>query len=235
VLLTTEKVRTLTLRHQIVSRIRQAILDGSLLPGERVVERALAAELGASVTAVREAVIQLEAEGLITKRSNAATNITSLTRPEIAQTFAVRHPLERLAIAEAARRAGEADVRRLAGLHQMAVDAAAAANPRLYIQRDFAWHQAVWEASGNQVLAATLRRLVLPLFGFSSIQVISRTGFDLDEDARLHRPILEAIARRDPEAAVAAFERGIRDWATHVWEGPGVSSKEFGRCSIAGD
>jgi DNA-binding GntR family transcriptional regulator len=225
----------MTLRHQIVSRIRQAILDGSLLPGERLVERALAANLGASVTAVREAVIQLEAEGLITKRSNTATNITSLTHAEIAQTFAVRAHLERFATAEAARRATPSDVRRLTELHKLAVETAARKDPQLYIQRDFAWHQAVWDASGNEVLAAALRRLVLPLFGFSVIQVIRQAGFDLVEDAKLHTPILKAIARHDPAAAVAAFERGIKEWATHVWEQPSGRSKGSGKCSAAGD
>jgi DNA-binding GntR family transcriptional regulator len=235
VLNTTEKVQTITLRHQIVSRMRQAILDGSLAPGERVVERALAAKLGASVTAVREAVIQLEAEGLITKRSNTATNITFLTHAEITQTFAVRAHLERLAIAEAARRAPASGIRRLTEMHILAIEAAAGKDPRLYIQRDFAWHQGVWDASGNEVLAATLRRLVLPLFGFSVIQVICQAGFNLAEDAKLHTPILKAVERHDPDAAVAAFERGIKEWATHVWEQPSGQSKEIGQCSVAGD
>ena len=61
--------------------------------------------MGASVTAVREAIIQLEAEGLITKRTNTTTNVSVLTAEEIAQTFVVRQALERVAMIEAARRA----------------------------------------------------------------------------------------------------------------------------------
>ncbi len=226
------KVQSLTLRHQIVTRIRQAILDGSLQPGERVVERTLAAVFGASVTAVREAVIQLEAEGLIAKRSNTATNITSLTHAEIAQTFAVRFTLEKMAVAEASQHATAAQVRELKDLHERAVEAAGSRDPQLYVQRDFAWHQAVWSASGNEVLAATLRRLVLPLFGFSVIQVVSQKNFDLLEDALSHKAILRAIARQDGAAAVAAFEKGIRSWTTHVREQPARRRKEK-ECLVA--
>ncbi len=214
------QVQSITLRHQIVARIREAILNGSLGPGERVVERALAIELGASVTAVREALIQLESEGLITKRSNTTTNITSLTRGEISQTFAVRRTLERLAVAEAAHRATVADVRQLRRLHELASRAAANRDPQLYVQRDFTWHCAVWQASGNEVLVNTLRRLVLPLFGFSIIQAVSHPGFDLLEDARLHKPILEAIARNHAAAAVEAFEVGNRTWNMQALENP---------------
>lgn len=226
------KVQSITLRHQIATRIRQAILDGLLVPGERVVERTLAAQLGASVTAVREAVIQLESEGLITKRSNTATNITSLTHEEISQTFAVRYNLEKMAVSEAAHRASERDIRQLHQLHEAAVAAAKEKDRRRYVKQDFAWHQAVWTASGNEVLESTLQRLVVPLFGFSIIQIVSEESFDLLEDARLHAPILKAIVNRDRPGAVAAFEKGIVLWTTHVREQP-PAGKERG-CRAAG-
>ncbi len=229
------KVQSITLRHQIVAQIRQAILEGSLLPGERVVERTLAVKLGTSVTAVREALIQLESEGLITKRSNTTTNITSLTSEEIAQTFAVRHSLERLAVAEAAHRATGKSVRDLKSLHKLVIEAARRKDPQLYVQRDFAWHEAIWILSGNPVLAGTLSRLVLPLFGFSIIQVVSRPSFDLLEDAQLHTPILLAIARNNAAAAVVAFDNGIRAWTTHVQEQPVLRTKEHVACVAAGD
>ena len=80
--------------------------------------------MGASVTAVREAIIQLEAEGLITKRTNTTTNVTVLTAEEIAQTFVVRQALERVAMIEAARRAKPDDVTRLTELFGRMMEAA---------------------------------------------------------------------------------------------------------------
>ncbi len=179
-------------------------------------ERTLGTELGASVTAVREAIIQLEAEGLITKRTNTTTNITVLTADEIAQMFVVRRALERVAMIEAARRADADDVRRLTELFRRMMEAAQAKLPRLYVQHDFAWHEAVWAVSGNEVLASTLRRIVLPLFGLSSVHVVAQKNYNLVEDAKLHAAILDAIARNDSDGAADAFDRDIHEWQAQV-------------------
>ena len=211
-----KKVQTFTLRHQIAAQIRRSILDGSVAPGERLVERTLGLELGASVTAVREAIIQLEGEGLITKRTNSTTNVSILTIEEIGHAFVVRQALERVALMETARRATAANVAHLRELFDNMVAAARQKIPGVYVQCDFAWHEAAWEMSGNEIMASTLRRIVLPLFGLSSVRVISHKDFNLEEDARLHAPILHAIARNDPEAAANALERAIEEWKSQV-------------------
>ena len=92
--LVTEKLTSATLRFQTSEKIRTGILRGSLKPGERLVERDLAEQLGTSLTVVREALVQLETEGFITKRPNSATHITQLSRSEIEQILVVRRVLE---------------------------------------------------------------------------------------------------------------------------------------------
>ena len=77
-----EKLESNTLRLRIADKFREAILNGSLTEGERIVERKLATLFGSSLTAVREALIQLESEGLVTKKPNAATFVIKLT-PEL--------------------------------------------------------------------------------------------------------------------------------------------------------
>jgi|RhiMethySRZTD1v2_1073278.scaffolds.fasta_scaffold591439_2 DNA-binding GntR family transcriptional regulator len=211
-----KKVKVVTLRHQIAAQIRRAILEGSVAPGERLVERTLGFELGASVTAVREAIIQLEGEGLITKRSNSSTNVSVLTVEEIGHAFVVRHALERVAMMETARRATASDVAHLKELFDNMVAAARQRSPGVYVLCDFAWHEAVWDISGNEILASTLRRIVLPLFGLSSVRVISQKNFNLEEDALLHAAILEAIARNDPEGTAKALESGLEEWQSQV-------------------
>src|SRR6516225_9958389 len=69
----------LTLRGRIAEQIRDAILNGTLDEGERIVERKLAAQFGASLTVIREAIVQLEGEGFITKRPNSSTHVTTLS------------------------------------------------------------------------------------------------------------------------------------------------------------
>jgi DNA-binding GntR family transcriptional regulator len=63
-----------------------------------------------------------------------------------------------------------------------------------------------------------LRRLVLPLFGFSAIRVASREGFDLRQDAYSHIPLLEAIRKRDPVATRRAFEPAYDAWIARLLE-----------------
>jgi len=210
--LVTEKLTSATLRFQTSEKIRTGILRGALKPGERLVERDLAEQLGTSLTVVREALVQLETEGFITKRPNSATHITQLSRSEIEQILVVRRVLEGFAFEEAARRATSERIQLLETLHLQAVEAARASDCQGYIQADLLWHDAVWQTTENEALRGALRRLVLPLFGFSAIQVASREGFDLRQDAYSHLPVLEAIRKRDPVATKQAFDAAFDAW-----------------------
>ena len=217
--LATEKLVQATLRQQIVKQIRQAILNRSLRPGERLVERELAKHLGTSLTATREALIQLETEGLITKRPNATTHVTQLTAAEVEQIFAVRRVLEKYAFQEAARVADNAEIRQLKDLHNASIEAARTKDAVAYIAADLEWHEAVWQATKNAYLAESLRRVVLPLFGFSSIEVATRKGFNLQRDAQSHAPLLKAISAHDPVTAGNAFDKFAQLWMRYALEG----------------
>ena len=211
-----KKLATATLRHRIVQAVRQAILNGSLRPGERLVERDLAARLGTSLTSAREAIIQLETEGLITKRPNSTTHVTELSPDEIGQIFAVRRVLEEYAFVEAARHGTPQEVVKLGKLHQEAVRAAEAGDAREYIEQDLAWHEAVWRMAHNQYLFESLRRAILPLFGFSLIGVAMRDGFDLVEDAHNHEPLLEAIAEQNPVVVRKVYRAAAETWSIEI-------------------
>ena len=210
-----EKLPAATLRQQIASKIRDAVIRGQLKPGEKLVERRLAAQFGTSLTAVREALIQLESEGLITKRTNASTVIVELSDRDIAKIFAVRRVLESYAFAEAARRVTPEESRLLEALHADARNAAETQDADAYVQADLAWHQAVWRIAKNEFLDAALRQAVIPLFGFTSIRVAAVREFDLLQDADSHRALTEAIHRRDPLEAESAFAIAIQIWEPH--------------------
>ena len=97
-----ERLPSYSLQGRIAETLREAILNGTLEEGQRLVERNLAAQLGASLTAVREALIELEMEGFIQKRRNAATDVTKLTPEDTEKIFAVRSALEAYAVEQAA-------------------------------------------------------------------------------------------------------------------------------------
>lgn len=211
-----ERVKMPTLRGQIAAQIREAILEGRLRPGEKIVERKLSEQFGASLTAIREAIITLESEGFVSKKPNAATYITQLDLADVESIFAVRRLLEPFAMAQAARLASAEQLGGLEKRYLETVDAARHGKVRLYMQKDFAWHAAVWDVTGNEYLQSALRRVTLPLFSFSAIRFSEGDSFDLLTDANSHVPVLEAIKAHKPEEAERLVLQAIDIWLGEI-------------------
>ncbi|MEX1271302.1 MAG: GntR family transcriptional regulator, partial [Acidimicrobiia bacterium] len=194
-----EPLGTRTLRDQIADQIRQAIVGGVLTQGERLVERKLAAQFGASLSAVREALIELEAQGLVVRTRNSSTHVVRLDADDVEKLFKVRRALEGLVVEEAAR-CGTAE--QLAGLRElldgMRSDAEAERSGR-FDERLVQFHRHVWEMADNSYLVDALQRTVLLYFEDSRI----RRNADHSEAyyRRIldsHSAILDAIASGDP-------------------------------------
>jgi DNA-binding GntR family transcriptional regulator len=209
---TFEKLTSHTLRGRIAEKLRHAILDGSLTAGMRLVERQLAMQFGASLTAVREALIELESEGFITKKPNSGTVVTRLSPADVRKIFAVRRVLEALAIEEVCRIASDDEIRMLEKIYVQMVDAAHARDAKLFNRRDLEFHQLLWKLSKNEYLEAALRRAVVPHFAFTAILVAGRDPLDLFREAYTHLPVLEAIRTRDAGAARKAFGTALDSW-----------------------
>lgn len=210
------RVETPTLRGQITEKIREAILQGRLHAGERIVERTLAAQFGASLTAVREAIITLETEGFVTKKPNTSTCITKLTAEDVESIFEVRLLLEPYVIAKAAQISTPEQRRHLEEAYLEMVDAARRGDVRAYVTRDYAWHTAVWAVAGNEYLQTVLRRVTLPLFSYSSIRFSEGGAFDLLNDATSHLPLLEQIKAGNAVSARECTEKALNGWHTSI-------------------
>lgn len=211
-----DKLQPKTLRQQIAAQIREALLGGALRPGEKIVERDLAAQFGVSLTVVREAVIQLETEGVIVKRANASTSVVQLSTQEVLDIFAVRRELERYAFIEAARLITDKECRNLRALHKDALRRAKAGDSASYIRADLAWHEAVWRISQNRFLESALQRAVIPLFGFSYFQFAAADSFDLAGDAKTHAPLLAALCEKNPQLVEQEFKNAVEVWMDYA-------------------
>lgn len=207
-----ERLPSYSLRGRIAETLREAILNGTLEEGQRLVERKLAAQLGASLTAVREALIELEMEGFIQKRRNSATYVTKLTLEDTGKLFAVRSMLEPYAVEQAASLASPEHLERLEARYLEMQDAARANDRKAFLRSDYAWHETIWQITSNEYLQAALRRLLVPLFAFTAIRIVTRGAFDLLHDAQSHLPILDALKARNPEAARNALLTGLTVW-----------------------
>jgi DNA-binding GntR family transcriptional regulator len=214
------KLSNRTLRDQIIEKIREAILGGFLKPGERLVERRLSDQLGASLTAVREALITLESDGFVIKKPNSSTYVTEYSLEEAEKAFAFRRVMEGYAIDEAIRRATPEQLEAIELAYLDMVDAAGRGEQNLFLQKDYEWHEAIWKLADNEYLLAALRRLVLPLFAFSAIRIHSGRPLDLLTDAYRHHAVLEALRKKDPQGGRDALNHAIDEWLSVIraWE-----------------
>lgn len=196
------------LRQQVVRLIREDILNGALLPGQRLVEGALCEAYGVSRTVIREALRQLESEHLIQVRPNLGPVVTVLSVAEIKAIYVVRAALEALAGKLFALNAPPALADGLIGLRDR-LDAEyrrGDVDSRETIKAEF--YRILCEGAGNGVLTESLRAI------HARIAVFRRYAFV--DPARIEPSIAEletiinAAARdRDPEAAAAGCEHHI--------------------------
>ena len=207
-----EPLEASTLRRRIADRIGAAVLDGTLKEGERLVERRLAAQFATSLTAVREALIELEADGFVSKKANAATYVTKLTPEAGKRIFAVRRLLEAYAVEEAARLATPDQVRKLDQAYANVLSAARSKKRELFLQLDFQFHEKIWLMADNEYLRIALRRVLVPIYAFSAMRIHSGNAFDLLQDAQSHLPVLEAIKAKNPELARRRFLEALDGW-----------------------
>lgn len=195
-------VGRIVLRDQVKAILLERILSGAYAPGDRLVETRIAQELGTSQAPVREALRELELLRFLESAPFRGTWVREVSDEELIEVFPIRAALEEVAAREAAKRL-DGDVSAL----EAEIDAMAAAEDLLaQVEHDTRFHQLIVEASGNARLFEM----------WSSLQVEARTtitavatGLAPAEAAELHRPILEALRRRDAKAAGKAIRSHV--------------------------
>ncbi len=201
------------LSDEIASTLRGLILRGELKPGDRIVESRVARQLGVGQPTVREALVELEHQGLVSRKANYGCFVTTLTREEIADILRIRGELEILAVDLAIENASEEEVRRLLGIATDMVAIAESGNTQMFHSRDQEFHAALWASSGNSFLPRVLEQVMMPLLAFLFIRNVRDSGrIDLVKSAKAHVDIVEsilgrdkAIARRVAQAAFGMF------------------------------
>jgi DNA-binding GntR family transcriptional regulator len=103
-------VKRNSLTEQVTIKLRQAILDGRIKAGERIIEEDIAAMMKTSRGPVRDSLIELEHEGLVIRERNRGAMVVSLSAEDVEEVWALRVSLERLALRFVMERAGEEDL-----------------------------------------------------------------------------------------------------------------------------
>ena len=172
-----------------------AIRSGELAPGQRVIVTELASALGMSLTPVRDALVLLAEQGLVTRKPNHMTVISEHTRQRSAEVSMLRSILEPEAAALAAVRADRGAIGEI-GATCDAMEAALEQAQGGVGDLNARFHIVVAEASGSEILAEFVGRLWRQI----PIQGLTLSG-QLAQAAREHRAIFDAIAAGDAERA----------------------------------
>ncbi len=193
------------MRQTVVEAIRQALLDGRFEQGQSLSEVALAAEMNVSRGPVREALLVLAQEGLVTHSQNYGFSVLRLTAQDREEIRQVRFPLEVLALKLARERMDPSALAALEeGIGEICRLFAAGRNADC-VMADMNFHARIWDASGNARLAQTLRTLLVPFFAYGSVYKMSRPDLTeqlLEEQHRQYLDFLRGEGARSAEACV---------------------------------
>jgi len=208
------------LKEQLAAELKDAILQGRLRPGERIIEGAWAREFGVAQASVREAINLLIAEGFLVKNAGRSARVIQYSAQDIAHLYQVRAVLEGLAAQLAA--STEADLTNLTAALARMEEAAGRGEVRELLDADLAFHLALAEASGNPVLVDTLERLLRPLFGFVLLRMVEtqETTLRWTSDLPRHSQIIALIRDSNPIVARQYVEHCVGQFAVSshsVW------------------
>ncbi len=200
-----------SLREIVYQGLRQAILDGQIAPGERLVELKLAADLRISRTPIREALHKLELEGLVRATPPRGVVVTRVSRHEIEEIFEIRQLLEPYATGLCAEAFRPEDVRALANACDEALGYAfsEAPDPQVLAQKNLGFYNVFSDRCSNRQLGKLVRDL-RDRFIFLDRTASASTLLNIEErrtTTRYMPLILEAIRARDR----AEVERLVRE------------------------
>jgi DNA-binding GntR family transcriptional regulator len=186
---------------QVYTRLLDAISEGSLAPGQRITQEEIAGQLAVSRQPVLQALRLLKKDGFVLDAPGRGVLVAPLDRESMLQVYEVRGALDALAARLAAGRRTKLDPR----LIENGRKAARGHNVKAMIEADLAFHNAIYEASGNPLLAQSahqhwkhLRRVMGAV-----LQQSGQRKAVWDE----HESIAKAIAGGDGERAARLIEQ----------------------------
>lgn len=219
-----QKIEPERIATTVVRQIEQLILRGILRPGERLPsERDLSTKLGVSRPSVREAIGQLESQGLLRTRSGSGIYVADVLGSAFSQPLiqlfasheealfdylAFRRDLEGLAAERAATMASDTDLKVVEAVFRKMEQAHQKRNPAEEAALDAEFHMAIIEASHNVFMLHMMRSMfeMLRAGVFYNRKVMFKVRTTREALLDQHRAILTALQARDARAARTAVE-----------------------------
>lgn len=196
-----------TIAARIQNSLTNQILNGELLPGDKLDEKALASEFSVSRTPIREALRELGVRGLIEVIPHRGSIVAQISVSELADMLDAECELEGLCARLASQRMTATEKSALEECHSRAKRLTGSRNVSGYLALNQTFHEMISDGAHNETLAGIVRDLRARLIPF-----LRQTQFELKEDrlARSHHEhalIVDAILESEPDAAYAAMRR----------------------------
>lgn len=191
--------------------LREAITGGHLRANEPLPQDEIAAQLRVSHIPVREALRQLQSEGLVDYQPNRGATVSALTPEEIREIYDIRAILETAAVRQAASRLSDATLAQAARI----LDASeAASDGAAWGSHDVDFHQLIYDLDGrprlHELISGLLRR-VDRYWLTHGLMLKHRLEFE-----REHRALLQAMRHHDAEGAARLLAEHLKGASNHL-------------------
>lgn len=216
------------MKHTVADSLRKEIASGSLRPGVRIVEGTWARKFGVAQGSIREAINLLAQDGFVTKAAGRSARVVNLSEEDVVKIFELRATLEGLAARLIAHRA--ADVSPVEDALKRMRQALANERAEDMLDADLRFHLELCRLSGNDYVLEHARRILVPLFAFARIRVLS-SGQDASvwgKDIEAHQRIVDLIKEGQADVAEQYVRHAISRFgqsAYYDWEKKLVPAK----------
>ena len=199
----------LPLRDVVFNTLRDAILTGKLVPGERLMENQLAEKLGVSRTPVREALRMLELENLVELVPRKGAQVLDMSEKDITNILEVRSALEGLATSLACKKMTKEDLQQLKNMEADFEKAVADNDVEHFVDIDEDFHDLIFAATENDKLINIFRNLRIQLYRYRMAQA-KNNETSMSTIVAHHRSIIRAIENHDAEEGASIAQGHIK-------------------------
>jgi DNA-binding GntR family transcriptional regulator len=202
--------RSLLKKDQVADFLRDSIVSGRIVSGTKLVERELAEYLEMSRVPVRDALLQLEGEGLVVS-GPGGRSVIELTERDVRELHQVRLVLEKLAAGLAAQNASAENHAVLLETMERMKTVVAGGDSGSYYRSDVETHRLIWQQADNRHLLKTLDSMVGPSFMFIAKYASRHLELHVTQTLAEHEELIARISIGDVQAAQESMARHLEN------------------------
>ena len=197
----------LPLRDVVFHTLREAILRGDLVPGERLMELQLASKLGVSRTPIREAIRMLEQEGLAITIPRKGAIVAGMTEKDMQDVLEIREALEELSVQVACDKITEEEIAELQKNMKNFEHALKSGDLKKLAQADVEFHDVIYRATDNPKLISMLNNLREQMYRYR-VEYLKNPQ-NHEQLLKEHEAIYKGIVEKDKDAVTEMIRKHI--------------------------